>query len=178
MLCSLTTAAQVRAAFYKETEHFITLQAYKLINNQSWKEKKKCRNWTHPTCGDDGVLEDVAAQLAAEFHWRLFSKHLRLLFTNINSCVTLAAILGLASVPVRQLQTRPSNRKFVRFDSGQGPTVSSSSSCREKVERSDMLDSEWRDRTEMAESDLRGVPIGGWVKKQNKKQRFSHQRHI
>lgn len=40
-------------------------------------------------------------------------------------------------------------------------TVSSSSSCREKVERRDMLDSEWRDRTEMAESDLRGVPIGG-----------------
>lgn len=39
--------------------------------------------------------------------------------------------------------------------------MSSSSSCREKVERSDMLDSEWRDRTEMAESDLRGVPIGG-----------------
>lgn len=41
-------------------------------------------------------------------------------------------------------------------------TVSSSSSCREKVERRDMLDSEWRDRTEMAESDLRGVPMGGW----------------
>lgn len=41
-------------------------------------------------------------------------------------------------------------------------TVSSSSSCREKVERRDMLDSEWRDRTEMAESDLRGVPIGGY----------------
>lgn len=41
-------------------------------------------------------------------------------------------------------------------------TVSSSSSCRENVERRDMLDSEWSDRTEMAESDLRGVPIGGW----------------
>lgn len=41
-------------------------------------------------------------------------------------------------------------------------TVSSSSSCKEKVERRDMLDSEWRDRTEMAESDLRGVPMGGW----------------
>lgn len=41
-------------------------------------------------------------------------------------------------------------------------TVSSSSSCREKVERRDMLDSEWSDRTEMAESDLRGVPMGGW----------------
>lgn len=44
-------------------------------------------------------------------------------------------------------------------------TVSSSSSCREKVERRDMLDSEWRDRTEMAESDLRGVPMGGWWSK-------------
>lgn len=42
-----------------------------------------------------------------------------------------------------------------------GHTVSSSSSCRENVERRDMLDSEWSDRTEMAESDLRGVPIGG-----------------
>ncbi|TNN61636.1 hypothetical protein EYF80_028141 [Liparis tanakae] len=31
----------------------------------------------------------------------------------------------------------------------------------EKVERRDMLDSEWSDRIEMAESDLRGV-IGGW----------------
>lgn len=41
-------------------------------------------------------------------------------------------------------------------------TVSSSSSCKEKVERRDMLDSEWRERTEMAESDLRGVPMGGW----------------
>lgn len=41
-------------------------------------------------------------------------------------------------------------------------TVSSSSSCSEKVERREMLDSEWRDRTEMAESDLRGVPMRGW----------------
>lgn len=23
---------------------------------------------THPTCGDDGVLEDIAAQLAAQFY--------------------------------------------------------------------------------------------------------------
>lgn len=40
--------------------------------------------------------------------------------------------------------------------------MSSSSSCKEKVERREMLDSEWRERTEMAESDLRGVPMGGW----------------
>lgn len=40
-------------------------------------------------------------------------------------------------------------------------TVSSSSSWRENVERRDMLDSEWSERTEIAESDLRGVPIGG-----------------
>lgn len=43
-------------------------------------------------------------------------------------------------------------------------TVSSSSSCKEKVERRDMLDSEWSERTDMAESDLRGVPMGGWGK--------------
>ena len=47
-------------------------------------------------------------------------------------------------------------------------TVSSSSSWREKVERSDMLDSEWRERTEMAESDRRGVPMGGWQRGTNR----------
>lgn len=50
---------------------------------------------------------------------------------------------------------------------GVGPTMSSSSSCREKVDRRDMLDSEWRERTEMAESDLRGVPMGGLSKRGN-----------
>lgn len=43
-------------------------------------------------------------------------------------------------------------------------TCSSSSSCRENVDRRDMLDSECRDRTEMAESDRRGVLIGGYKK--------------
>lgn len=41
------------------------------------------------------------------------------------------------------------------------PTGSSSSSGSENVERRDMLDSECRERTEIAESERRGVLIGG-----------------
>lgn len=41
------------------------------------------------------------------------------------------------------------------------PTGSSSSSGSENVERRDMLDSECRERTEMAESERRGVLMGG-----------------
>lgn len=70
----------------------------------------------------------------------------------------------------RQTQTSRRIRKLRMFPcrccmwcvSDRCHTVSSSSSCKEKVERREMLDSEWRERTEMAESDLRGVPMGGW----------------
>lgn len=41
------------------------------------------------------------------------------------------------------------------------PTGSSSSSGSENVERRDILDSECRERTEMAESERRGVLMGG-----------------
>lgn len=41
------------------------------------------------------------------------------------------------------------------------PTGSSSSSGKEKVERRDMLDSDCSERTEMAESERRGVLMGG-----------------
>lgn len=56
-------------------------------------------------------------------------------------------------------RTRSWRKQCIR---GGRRTVSSSSSCKENVERRDMFDSEWRERTEMAESDLRGVPMGGW----------------
>lgn len=36
---------------------------HKLVNSQKPKKKR-----THPTCGDDRVLENITAQLAAEFH--------------------------------------------------------------------------------------------------------------
>lgn len=136
-------------------------------------------NLTYPTCGDDRVLEDITAELAAQFYWWLFSKHLRFLHTNTNLLICL--VFSVVSVPklycnivyVRMhvfmnvvvsicLCLQSYMWYCIRHVYAGHDTVSSSSSCREKVERRDMLDSEWRDRTEMAESDLRGVPMGGW----------------
>lgn len=44
-------------------------------------EKPEAGDWeeAHPAGGDDGVLEDAAAQLAAQLDRRLLCKHLRLL---------------------------------------------------------------------------------------------------
>lgn len=68
-----------------------------------------------------------------------------------NGVLGCTGALALLPVP-RDLPTHPHPQVF---------TGSSSSSWRENVERKDMLDSECSERTEMAESDLRGVPIGG-----------------
>lgn len=46
------------------------------------KEEDTEKPETHPTCGDDRVLENVAAQLAAQFHRRLLGEHLGLLRTS------------------------------------------------------------------------------------------------
>lgn len=51
-------------------------------------------------------------------------------------------------------------------------TGSSSSSWSEKLERNGMLDSEWSERTDMAESERREVLIGGWKKKKKSKRNW------
>ncbi len=125
---------------------------------------------THSAGGDDGVLEHAAAQLATKLNWGLLRKHLWLLGSKKkrkrererqsqyyagHRCRSVSLLQSLYMINMWI-----GNRRLLTL------TVSSSSSCREKVERSDMLDSECRERTEMAESERRGVLMGSCRERQ------------